>query len=619
MDNPDFEQLLLNATLRQQLLNIGLDDDEDDNLLVIGIDFGTTYSGIAWATRADFNSDQINLITSWPGSGREEGKAPTEIYYEDKMLWGFEMEKDTSPISWFKLLLLKEQDLSPEQRSSEFILRARKMARENDKTAVDLIADYLRAIWGHALEAIAKDRGSSVLEAAQFHVVITVPAIWKDYARQDMEKAAKQAGILDSRPAGETTLTFAPEPEAAALSTLCEAGRKPKKDDVYLICDAGGGTVDLITYKINGVDPILMEEAVEGTGGLCGGIFIDEAFEAMVRNRLGRKWHQISQSGIKEMLKEDWELSIKPQYKPGNLKKEYVVSVPAEAFQRDKDKLNDTSKEPFIKKGRIHFKGSHIEKAFTDSFANIDELIEAQIFKARSQGLSLTGIILVGGLGGSPYLYEHLKAQHEPANISILQSSGMRPRTAICRGAVYKGFMSGMAASSNGLSQGPIQVTSTISRLSYGLFYNAPFDSSVHLEQDKKWDEAAHEWKATNQMQWYLTKGENVSTKAPVSHSWHRLYQTNDDFEETFDVAIYQCQEDTPPTRKNDTVNVWATIQCSLDVPFWGLKDHWNKAGVKVKRMDFNVEMVPSGASIEFAVIVNGKRVSQSGVQVQFQ
>ncbi|KAF5132941.1 hypothetical protein E5D57_003563 [Metarhizium anisopliae] len=58
-----------------------------------------------------------------------------------------------------------------------------------------------------------------------------------------MEQAAKMAGILDDRSAGQTILTFAPEPEAAALSTLTEPGRKTKAGEVYLVCDAGGGTV----------------------------------------------------------------------------------------------------------------------------------------------------------------------------------------------------------------------------------------------------------------------------------------------------------------------------------------------------------------------------------------
>lgn len=57
------------------------------------------------------------------------------------------------------------------------------------------------------------------------------------------------------------------------------------------------------------------------------------------------------------MLKGDWELSIKPQYKPGNVNKEYVVSIPAEAYRKDNKMFNDMTKAPFIKNGRIHSKG----------------------------------------------------------------------------------------------------------------------------------------------------------------------------------------------------------------------------------------------------------------------
>lgn len=158
-------------------------------------------------------------------------------------MWGYTIPADADPIKWFKLLLLREDDLAPELRQSEFILRGRKMLRETGKSATDIIADYLGALWKHILETIYKARGQSVIEGLTFHVVITVPAIWKDYARQGMEEAAKKSGILDSRPAGPTTLAFAPEPEAAALASLCENGRSIDTGDVYVICDAGGGTV----------------------------------------------------------------------------------------------------------------------------------------------------------------------------------------------------------------------------------------------------------------------------------------------------------------------------------------------------------------------------------------
>lgn len=37
------------------------------------------------------------------------------------------------------------------------------------------------------------------------------------------------------------------------------------------------------------------------------------------------------------------------------------------------------------------------------------------------------GIILVGGLGSSPYLYDYLKALHSKAGIAVLQSGGIKP------------------------------------------------------------------------------------------------------------------------------------------------------------------------------------------------
>jgi len=159
------------------------------------------------------------------------------------MMWGYEIPVDGDPIRWFKLLLLKDEDLAEELRSSEFVLRGRKMLKENNKTATELIADYVRALCTYSLQQITKSRGVSVVDALRFHVVITIPAIWKGYARQAMVEAVNKSGILRRRLAGETTLSFAPEPEAAALSTLYEPGRKTKQGDVYMICDAGGGTV----------------------------------------------------------------------------------------------------------------------------------------------------------------------------------------------------------------------------------------------------------------------------------------------------------------------------------------------------------------------------------------
>lgn len=72
------------------------------------------------------------------------------------------------------------------------------------------------------------------------------------------------------------------EPEAAALYTLhylkgralAVSGSAPcrpiltslQAGDAFVLCDAGGGTVDLISYEVDNVDPLELKELVPGTG-----------------------------------------------------------------------------------------------------------------------------------------------------------------------------------------------------------------------------------------------------------------------------------------------------------------------------------------------------------------
>lgn len=57
-----------------------------------------------------------------------------------------------------------------------------------------------------------------------------------------------------------------------------------------MIVDAGGGTVDLITYRIATLAPkFKIEEAVAGAGGACGAAFLDERFERLFVTTLGQE------------------------------------------------------------------------------------------------------------------------------------------------------------------------------------------------------------------------------------------------------------------------------------------------------------------------------------------
>lgn len=81
------------------------------------------------------------------------------------------------------------------------------------------------------------------------------------------------------------------EPEAAAVYALdvldphiIDIG------DTFVLCDAGGGTVDLISYTVTALKPNLeINEATPGTGSLCGSAFLNRRFEKFLEDKLGKE------------------------------------------------------------------------------------------------------------------------------------------------------------------------------------------------------------------------------------------------------------------------------------------------------------------------------------------
>lgn len=79
---------------------------------------------------------------------------------------------------------------------------------------------------------------------------------------------------------------FGREPEAAAIhaSTLSSLF-KLKASQTFIICDAGGGTVDTAVYKLIGqLSQLEIAEMCARSGANCGSLFLDLRFEALVKN-----------------------------------------------------------------------------------------------------------------------------------------------------------------------------------------------------------------------------------------------------------------------------------------------------------------------------------------------
>ncbi|TEA15828.1 Chaperone protein DnaK [Colletotrichum sidae] len=290
----------------------------DRKTIVIGIDFGTTFSG--WCSELNLNSDTE--------------KTPTTLLYgnlQEKACWGYGIPASSADkcLKWFKLLLIDEEDLPTELRKSSQIATARRLLRQCNRDVVEVISSYLRHLWNHSIDCITRSTGKGLLRLCRFHVVVTIPAIWPEYSKARMRRAAEDAGILKSRPAGETVLSFVSEPEAAALATMYDLQCRPdiENGDHFVVCDAGGGTVDLISYEIVSTDPMVVREAVKGDGRLCGGVFLDEAFAQLLREKLGHNaWDAMTKNEAQRVLHNDWEHGIKRQFYGQD--KDWIVVLP---------------------------------------------------------------------------------------------------------------------------------------------------------------------------------------------------------------------------------------------------------------------------------------------------
>lgn len=166
------------------------------------------------------------------GTARNDGadKVPSRISYHPNgnvKRWGYMVgTNDELQAQWFKLLL---SDAAMEQ-GGDRVKGTKRMLQSLRKTPVDVVADYLRCLWKHAVEAIELALTKEAVDQMTFRVVVTIPANWDNHAEDLTKKAAIQAGITAPRLRGETTFKMVTEPEAAALAAWRESGMRWNPD-----------------------------------------------------------------------------------------------------------------------------------------------------------------------------------------------------------------------------------------------------------------------------------------------------------------------------------------------------------------------------------------------------
>jgi hypothetical protein len=234
----------------------------------------------------------IEVIKDWPSRHTKIGtkeKIPSEIAVLDRTQWGALIAPNVQRHIWTKLLLEDSQSDEVDKIMEELSLEG---GKKPSTKPVDIIAQFLSHVKDHLLKNLDNQYGRELWRTLPITLVVTVPAVWSDAAKDTTLRAVHKSGFNSIELPKLKRTVLATEPEAAAIYTI-QSLRGSVQDaqfaigDGFIVCDMGGGTVDLISYRVAQLEPTILEEATIGSGDKCGGSFVERGFLKWLERRLG--------------------------------------------------------------------------------------------------------------------------------------------------------------------------------------------------------------------------------------------------------------------------------------------------------------------------------------------
>lgn len=479
--------------------------------------------------------------------------------------WGFEVDLDEDFIEFLKLLLDPEQEL-PSYVSREYLSS---QLRKTGKTAIQATADYLVKLKEHVLEQV-EQRFEAIFTNTNIEFILTVPAVWSDAAKDATLKAAELAGL--SR---EHNLSMVTEPEAAALYALkTVAGVSAHEGDVYIVCDAGGGTVDLISYEIKSTSPLYIEEAVAGNGDVCGSGLLNIRFIDHVKAKMGgarfEKFVEENKAAWSTCLKH-FEDRTKRDFDPW---KSEHKTYPIPLIGAPDDPSAGTRKDYLV------LSTQDLKDIFAPLVKTILKLVDGQYSAIVEKEKNPKGLILVGGFGSSKHLYQTLKVSSADVDPDFKVIRPLHAWSAVAIGAVIHRL------------EGDQMVRSRIARSHYGILQRVKFDPDKHPASCREFDPTDEVEYATDQIQWYVVKGQEMPAGSPIIMDFHLTVKDPTLHEESLPVIISDEDEAPQMFSQSRRTRYLCTIPADLEsLPRKRWKTHYNNSGHKYMQLDYKIGM----------------------------
>ncbi|KAG0249244.1 hypothetical protein BG011_009470 [Mortierella polycephala] len=500
--------------------------------IIMAIDWGTTYSSMAYAYQQD---GEVHEVSTWPKQSHNYPKVPTcNLYGPDSkeiLEWGYPAKLAMSKPPFKHHVLLSKYKLHLDESSGPHT------PLPNGLTVVDAIADYLRLFHAHVVQAALKGFGSA-FDQHHIQYCLSVPAMWTDHAKAIMRQAALQAGMITPMDPPHRLLLIS-EPEAAAL--YCE-----KKCDQFaigpgqrfMICDAGGGTVDLIVFEVavGSHGGRTLREVTRGSGHSCGSVFLDERMEALLRQRFSKwKEHGLTATNWRQLM-DTFIHNVKPLF--DGIDDQYI-NMPAVPGRAD---MNDY--EIGLEEGVLTVTAEEMRREVFDPV--VDDVLRLIHHQLEQTGFQCNAILLVGGFGCSSYLQTRVRSEFG-SKVGLV-AVPPRAELAVVRGAVIAGIA-------------PRTVAARVARRWYGvdalMLYEAGYDM-----QHKQMTDRNGQIRAMDRFSVYVTPGQQIGVDECISKRYV-TYQ----YPKPVNSPLYACSSPTMP-RYVDSPQVEKIGDFTIPLPY---------------------------------------------------
>ncbi|PGH19083.1 hypothetical protein AJ79_00117 [Helicocarpus griseus UAMH5409] len=570
-------------------------DDEWQPDVVVGVDFGMTCTGVSYSFGPEWSSPKT--LQHWPGKMINElaNKVPTQLEYDKSNVlksWGFQCSQGDTEAGikeYFKL------NLSADYRDP-------KPGAPTRREALKWFQDYTRCIYQHIVSHFTNTIPNFPSLRVEF--VYSIPTTWKD---PRMRAEIQQYIHLNS---GNHKATIGLSEAEAAAVYACK--QHYQKDDVILVCDAGGGTTDVNVLKLLSTtgEPSRLEPLDYVEGQPIGSVFIDFAVHQLIFERLATIREHL-QASPRELA---WKMmSGRFERFKCSFGTDMTWTIPS--LKLDVPGLAELNfPEAEVYNGQISISSDEMKQFFDVKIEEMYALIDEQIDRVqrRYPEHRISYLVLSGGFGSSPYVRQRLVERYGSGNVSWNTESMQilvagEPQLAVVEGLVMNRIQH--------LKRGIVAFGSRCSPVSYGIMCDKLYNQQTHLGEPVRYDDRDKKTYAMDQIDWLVIQGEPVPPTG-VSKRFHKKVDPQQ-IDKPWQVQIVMSE--LPPDKLPPSMaHGGAESLCEIDIYTEGVekkrKNHrWYHYKPSYYMVKLEVRAVIRSASLQFQLWdKNGRRIRSS-------